>query len=90
MRRITYLQKSRSSIISTIFLSIPILNVTQTRRLVRKCDSSREIGITERVSEGGLLKGHSRHYSTAPANKGVAVHQAEATRVGGGEKKLVK
>ena len=45
-----YLQKSRSFV-----HSIPTLNVTQTRRLVRKCDSSREIGITERASEGGEL-----------------------------------
>ena len=55
MRRITYLQKCGSCVLSIPVLSIPKLNVTQTRRLVRKCDSSREIGITERVSEKGQL-----------------------------------
>ena len=50
MRKITYLQKTRSFV-----LSIPTLNATQTRRLVRKSASSRAIGSTERVSEGGQL-----------------------------------
>ena len=53
--RITYLQKFQTSVISTIVLSIKKLNDTQTRRLVRKCDSSRKIGMTERASEGGQL-----------------------------------
>jgi hypothetical protein len=50
MRRITYLRKFRSFV-----LSMPKLNPTQTRRLVRKSASSRAIGSTERVSEGGQL-----------------------------------
>ena len=66
MRRITNLQKRRSFV-----LSIPILNATQTRRLVRKCDS---IDKSESL-RGYLREGNSRHYSTAPAHKGVEVHQ---------------
>ncbi len=58
MRKIAYLQKARS-----LVLSIPTLNATQKRRLVRKCDSSGEIGITER---GHVRDGNSRNYSTAP------------------------
>jgi hypothetical protein len=50
MRRITYRQKLRSFV-----LVLPKLNVTQTRRRVRKSASSRAIGSTERVSEGGQL-----------------------------------
>jgi hypothetical protein len=72
MRRITYLQKFRSFV-----LSIPILNPTQTRRLVRKCDS---IDKSESL-KGYLREGNSRHYSTAPAHKGDAVNQDEATIV---------
>jgi hypothetical protein len=72
MRRITYLQK-----ICSFVLSIPILNATQTRRLVRKCDS---IDKSESL-RGYLREGNSRHYSTAPAHKDGAVNQDEATNV---------
>jgi hypothetical protein len=84
MRRITYLQKVRSSVVSTFVLSIPKLNAAQTRRLVRKCDSSGAIGITR----GHVREGNSRNYSTAPAHKdSVPGNQDAATNVGDGEKK---
>ncbi len=79
MRRITYLQKLRSFV-----LSMPIPNGTRTRRLVRRCDSSREIGITERASEGGQLT----QLQHCPAHKGVvAGNQDETVIVGDGGKK---
>jgi hypothetical protein len=82
MRRITYLQKLRSFV-----LYIQILNDTQTRRLFRKCDSSREIGITERASEGGQLT----QLQHCPSHKGVvAGNQDEAVNVGDGGKKQKK
>jgi hypothetical protein len=72
MRRISYLQKLRSFV-----LSIPILNPTQTWRLVRKCDSIDKSESLKRY----LREGNSRHYSTAPAHKGGAVNQDEANNV---------